>query len=250
MLRSRNFMLSLMLATTSLASHAQAVSSAQTSGTRVVVAASGELTVPNDQARATLMLEEQDKDKSVAASRVNQKMKQGIEIVKREDAQASLKTLGYFTYAIYADEAQHQPNKPRAIIGWRVGQSLEVTTTNLTSLPKTVAAAQSVLGLSGVEFGLTPASSKKLDDALIAAAYQNLNQRIASIARAMQRSPADAVVETLDYEGSGNFVSAEAAPRPMMMRAAAKVQDAVAEPSFEPGESTVSMRVVGNIRFK
>jgi hypothetical protein len=36
----------------------------------------------------------------------------------------------------------------------------------------------------------------------------------------------------------------------MMMRAAAKVQDAVAEPSFEPGESTVSMRLVGKLHFR
>jgi uncharacterized protein len=247
MLRFRHLMLSLMLVSASLAAYAQTV---QTSGTRVVVAANGELTVPNDQARATLMLEEQDKDKTVAAARVNQKMKQGIEIIKREDGQASLKTLGYFTYAIYADDTQRQPSKPRAIIGWRVGQTLEVTTTNLAGLPKTVAAAQSVLGLNGLEFGLTPASSKKLDDALIGITYQNLTQRIASIARAMSRSPADAVLETLDYEGSGNFASPEVAARPMMMRAAAKVQDTVAEPSFEPGESTVSMRVVSNIRFK
>jgi hypothetical protein len=39
---------------------------------------------PNDEARATLMIEEHDKDKAVAASRVNLKMKQGIETVKQD----------------------------------------------------------------------------------------------------------------------------------------------------------------------
>lgn len=249
MVRSRNLMLSFMLATASLAAHAQA---AQTTGTQVVVPATGEITVPNDQARATLVIEEQDKDKAAAASRVNQKMKQGIDIVKRQDPQAQLKTRGYFTYAIYADEPPRagNVNKPRPIVGWRVGQYLEVTTTNLAGLPKTVAAAQGVLALNGLEFGLTPASSKKLDDALIDATYKNLNERIASIARAMARTPADAVVETVDFEGSGNYVSHDAAPKAMMMRASAPTQDAVAEPSFEAGESTISMRLVGKVRFK
>ena len=100
MSRSRNLMLSMMLATASLAVQAQSV---QTLGTQVIVPASGEIIVPNDQARATLMIEEQDKDKVAAASRVNQKMKQGIDIVKRQDPQAVLKSHGYFTYAIYSD---------------------------------------------------------------------------------------------------------------------------------------------------
>ena len=247
MLRFRNLILSLMLASASLAVHAQ---TAQTTGTQIIVPATGELTVPNDQARATLMIEEQDKDKAAAASRVNQKMAQGIEIVKRQDPQAVLKTQGYFTYAVYADAPPTVSTKPRAIVGWRVGQYLEVTTTNLAGLPKTIAATQAVLTLNGLDFGLTPASSKKLDDALIAATYQNLNQRIASIARAMSRSPADASIETLDFEGSGNYAAQDSSPRPMMMRAVAKVQDAVAEPSFEPGESTVSLRMVGKVRFK
>ncbi len=246
MSRSRNLMLSLMLASATLAAHAQI---AQTNGAQIIVPAVGELTVANDQVRATLMIEEQDKDKAAAASRVNQKMTQGIDIIKRQDPQAVLKTQGYFTYAIYAETAPTASNKPRPIVGWRVGQYLQVTSTNLAGLPKTIAAAQAVLALNGLEFGLTPASSKKLDDALIGATYANLNQRINSIARAMSRSPADAVIETLDFEGSGNYATQEAA-RPMMMRAAAKMQDAVAEPSFEPGESTLSLRMVGKVRFK
>jgi predicted secreted protein len=247
MLRSRNLMLSLMLAGAAFAAHAQSGVSA--TGAQIVVPATGELTLPNDQVRATLMIEEQGKDKALAASRVNQKMQQGIEIVKRQDPQAQLKTHGYFTYAVYADTPPNSRQTP-AIVGWRVGQYLQVTSTSLTTLPKTIAAAQAVLTLNGLEFGLAPATSRKLDDALIAATYQNLNQRIASIARAMGRSPTDAVIETIDFEGSGNYANPEAAVRPMMMRAAATVQDAVAEPSFEPGESTVSMRLVGKLRFR
>lgn len=239
--------LSAILATSTVPAHAQG---AQTAGTLVVIPASGELVVPNDEARATLNVEEQDKDKAAAASRVNQKMKQGIEIIKRQDPQAQLKTRGYYTYAVYAEDTA-RTNKPRPVVGWRVGQYLDVTTTNLDGLPKTVAAAQGILGLNNLQFGLSPVTAKKLDASLINVTYKNLYERIASIAVAMGRRSNDAAVETVDFEGSGNYVQNVAAPKGMMMRATtdAPAQDAVAEPSFEPGESTVGMHLVGKVRF-
>ena len=56
------------------------------------------------------MIEEQDKDKTAAASRVNQKMKQGTEIIRREDPQAKLKTHGYYTYPVYPEAPSALPN--------------------------------------------------------------------------------------------------------------------------------------------
>ena len=227
-----------------------------TSGALVVVPAHGEVVVPNDQAMVTLAIEEQDKDKVQAASRVNQKMGKGIAIVKQQDPAASLKTEGYYTYPVYPDEpsvtsGRPLPPKVRLPSAWRVGQYLQVKTTNLAGLPKTVAAAQGILTLNGISFGLTPASTKKLDDQLIAATYQNLNQRTASIAAAMGRPVADAVLETVDFEGSGNYAQESGRPAPMMLaRMAKSAEPDVAEPSFEPGETTLQMRLVGKVKFK
>ena len=221
----------------------------QTSGTLVIVPAFGEVKMANDEATLTLMIEEQDKDKAAAASRVNQKMKQGMEIVRKEDPKAVLTTRGYYTYAVYPEE-QPRPatNKVRQPSGWRVGQYLEVKTSNLTGLPKMVAAAQRVLAVNGLQFGLSDATAKKLDAQRIDATYKNLSERIASIARAMGRNPADAVLDTVDFEGSGNYAQ-EAAPK-MMRAAMAADTAAVEEPSFEPGETTLTMRVVGKVKFR
>jgi predicted secreted protein len=223
----------------------------QTSGALVIVPAYSEVKHPNDEARVTLMIEEQDKDKTAAASRVNLKMRQGTEIVKREDPQATLKTRGYYTYPVYPDEQPPRPygNKPRQAVGWRVGQYLEVTTTNLAALPKTVAATQKVLALNGLHFGLTEATARKLDEKRIEATYSNLNQRIAAISKAMGRNMADVVLDTVDFEASGAYAQTEA-QAPKTMRAAAMESGPVEEPSFEPGETTLSMRAVGKIRFK
>lgn len=239
-----------------LAAQAAPADAVPTTGTLVVVPAFGEVTHANDQAIATLAVEEQDKDKAAAASRVNLKMKQGQEIVKKADPQASLKTQGYYTYPVYPEDrpvpAGQQP-KPRVPTAWRVGQYLEVKTTNLDNLSKTVAAAQKVLTLNNLQFGLTSETTRQLDEQRIAATYKNLNERIGSIAKAMGRKVGDAVVDTVDFEGSGNYAEGgRAAPAPMMMRMNKGAMDSaeVAEPSFEPGETTLQMHLVGKVRFK
>lgn len=89
---------------------------------------------------------------------------------------------------------------------------------------------------------------RKLDEQRIQAAYTNLRERVEAIARAMGRSPGDAVLDTIDFEGSGNFAP-EMAAQKMSVRAGA-ASAAVEEPSFEPGETTLQMRVVGRFRFR
>ncbi len=240
---------------------AQTVTAPSTTGTLVVVPAFGEVKHANDQATVTFAVEEHDKDKNAAAARVNRKMKEGTEIVRRADPKAELKTMGYYTYPVYPEVAPMPPMPQPAMrtpvkpvpIAWRVGQYLEVKTTNLADLPKTAAAAQKVLQINSVNFGLSPELEKRLDDQRIAATYRNLNERIVSIAGAMGRKPAEAVLDTVDFEGSGNYAGdAQAAAAPMMMRMSAKQEGAgeMPEPSFEPGETTLQMRLVGKVRFK
>ncbi len=233
-----------------LLAHGRAPAAVATAGALVIVPAFGEVTQANDEAHATFMVEEQNKDKAVAASQVNRKMKQGSDIIRQADHSATLKTRGYYTYPVYADEGVRAPgSKARTLVGWRVGQYLEMKTSNLDGLAKTVAAAQSVLALNGLQFGLTDTTQKKLDRQRIEATYQNLLERVGAIAGAMGRNPADAVIETVDFEGSGAYAPAAAAPK-MMMRASATDAAAVEEPSFEPGETVLSMRLVGKVKFK
>ena len=180
----------------------------------------------NDEATVTFSVEEQDKDRAAASARVNQKMKQGTEILRHEDPQAELKTLNYYSYPVYPEVPEARARwriRPqirqvrRTPIGWRVGQNLEVKTRNLDKLPKTAAAAQKVLAISNIDFHLEPGMSRKLDDERIAATWRNLNERVASIARAMGRSVHDAVIDTVDFEGSGHYAN-PGAPEAMMVR--------------------------------
>lgn len=225
-----------------------APASPSTAGTLVVVPADGEVTRANDQATLVLLAEEVDQDKAAAASRVNQKMRQGLELVRKADPRASLKTQGYYTYPVYPDAAPlapGQPARPRVPTAWRVGQTLQVVTSNLAGLSKTVAATQAVLTVSYLNFGVAPDTARQLDEQRIAAAYRNLQQRVVAIAAAMGRQPGEAVLESVEFEGAGS-------PRSVVAHAS-NVRAAgapVAEPSFEPGETTLHLRLVGKVRFK
>ena len=218
----------------------------QTKGTVLMVSGSGEVHADNDQARATFFVEEQDKNKAVAASRVNQKMKDGTELLKKADQDGKYATRGYYTYPVYADST---PNaKTRTITGWRVGQYLDLTTKNIQQLPATVAGVQQVLALNGLNFGLSDEAAKQLEAKRLESAYKNLQDRVAMIAKAMGRDPADSVIESLDFDGSAPH------PQPVYraMMVAAPMQDksnSVAETSFEPGDSTLSSTVVAKIKF-
>jgi uncharacterized protein YggE len=241
------------LASLALAAQVQAQS---TSGTLVIVPATAEVVAPNDQATVSFMIEEQDKDKAAAASRVNQKMKQGTDTLRREDPKATFKTHGYYTYPVYPEDRIPPLNGTpvkRVPTSWRVGQYLEMKTVNLEGLPKVTAAAQKVLALNGIHFGLLPSTTRRLDEQRIAATYKNLNERIASIAAAMGRKASDAVIDTVDFEGSGNYTNGgqmvQVSGSRNMIQMAPGVAD-VAEPSFEPGETTLEMRLVGKVKFK
>lgn len=250
MVLTRHRLLPLLL-TAVLVASASAQSLMPGVGTQVVIPASAEVRQENDQAHLTFMIEEQDKDKSLAASRVNLKMKQGIDIIRSLDPQARLKSRGYYTYPVYPDEPVPKGQRNRPVIAWRIGQYLDVTTTALASLPKTVATAQRTLSLSGLNFSLSDGAARRLDDKRIAATYADLMTRVGSVAKAMGRTPADAILETIDFDGSGAYAAApEMAMTKMTMRAGAAEPVAIEEPNFEPGETVLPMRLVARVRFK
>ena len=228
--------------------HAQSLPS--TAGALITLSASGEVKHVNDQAHLTLRLEEQDKDRSVAVSRLNQKMKQGIALVKRDDAAAMLTTRAYATAPIYPDEPQKPAAKLRQIIGWRVSQSLDVVTTNLTGLPALVADAQALYALQGLSFALSEPAVRKLDAQRIDVTWRNLVTRIAAIAQSMGRSSADATIEAVDVDTPANDVMQQKSAMPMaMMRSTAEAVP-IEAPDFEAGETALSLQVSAKVRFK
>ena len=228
--------------------HAQTLPS--TAGALLTLSANGEVKHANDQAHLTLRLDEQDKDRSVAVSRLNQKMKQGIALVKRDDAVAVLTTRGYATTPIYPDEPQKPTAKLRQIVGWRVSQSLDVVTTNLTALPAMVADAQALYALQGLSFALSEPAARQLDAQRIDVAWRNLVARIAAVAHSMGRNSADATIEAVDVDTPANYSMQQKSAMPMAMMRNSAEAVSIEAPDFEAGETALSLQVSAKVRFK
>lgn len=207
-------------------------------GTLVLMTGAAEVELANDEAVASFFYEAQDADLTRAQSTVNQRVSDGTAALKRADPKAQIETSGYSSYPVYSSGSN------RTITGWRVRQGLTVRTENLAGLPKTVAAAQPLLALGGVDFRLSKTARDKVEAQLIQLAMANLNSRFTAAGQSMG-VPANRIrVEEI------NFGVREAAPpQPMMMRSAMQSSDAVAPPTFDSGRSTERLSVTGKARF-
>jgi predicted secreted protein len=207
-------------------------------GTLVTISAAAELEATNDEALASFYLEVQDADLARAQSQLNQRVAEGVATLKRADPKARTETAGYGSYPIYA------AGGGRKIVGWRVRQSVNLRTTELAALPKTVAAGQQQLALGGIAFRLSRAARDRLDAELIQRAYANLSARIAAAAQAMGVPPTRVRVEEVNFGARS-----EGPPIVPMARTMAMSAESVAEPSFDAGQSTQRLDVTAKVRF-
>jgi len=234
------FLASLLTAVCSIAAaQAPAVSNAQRAdGTLVLMTGNAEIEVPNDEAVASFYFEAQDADLARAQSLVNQRVAEAVAQIKRADPKGQVETAGYMSYPIYSKEG-------RKVTGWRVRQMVTLRTSDLAGLPRTVAAAQSLLALGGIDFRLSRPARERVEAELIQRSIASLNARMAAVAQAMNVPPARLRTEELNF-GVQDVVR----PMAMMARAAPMLaSDQVAEPQFDAGRSLQQMTVTGRVRL-
>lgn len=211
----------------------------------VTVTAVGTVIAPNDEAQLVFGYEEQGKDKAALASSVNQRLKQGIAALKKANPNARLSLDSYRTYAVYDEAAAKIQKREAQQIGWRVSQQVRLVTGDLAALPLTVAAAQKVLALKSVNFGLSEETTRKLEQRRVEAAYHSLEEQVGFIAGAMRRPIADAKLESLDF-------GTTAVDRVYVTGSKLNREDIgeVEEPSLQPGETKLELRATAKVRFK
>jgi predicted secreted protein len=207
-------------------------------GTLVQMVGQAEIEVPNDEAVASFYAEVQDADLARAQSQVNQRVADATAALKKADPKARLESAGYSSYPVYGRDGG------RRITGWRVRQSLNLRTADLTGLPRAVAAAQQQLALGGIAFRLSPEARQRVEAQLIQQAVASFNARLAAAAQALAAPMTRVRIEEL------NFGVAPGEPAPMLDMARARVlaADAVTEPSFEAGSSVLRQVVTGRAR--
>ena len=217
----------------------------QTAGALIAVSGTGEVRADNDRAQASFFIEEQDRDKGAAASRVNQKMQQGTALLKQADPGALLATRGYYSYPVYADGSAG--TKARSVVGWRVGQYLDLSTDKLAQLPASVAQVQNLLALNGIHFYLSDQVMQSLEARRLEAAYANLIARVRVLASVMGRDAAVASIESLDVDAAPPMHLQQ--PRMMSAMSVMSKSQPVEETSFEPGETRLSSTLQAKVRF-
>ena len=208
------------------------------SGTLVVMTGSAEIELPNDEAVVNFFYEAQDADLAKAQALVNQRVGEGTAALKRADPKAQVETSGYGSFPVYSGSSA------RNIVGWRVRQGVTLMTDNLAALPKTVASAQSMLSVGGIDFRLSKAARERVEGQLIQQAIANLNSRIGAAAQALG-VPADRVrIEEVNFGGR------EGGPIPVAAaRMATMASEGVPAPVFEAGRSTERLMVSGRARL-
>lgn len=206
-------------------------------GTLLVMSGAAEIEVPNDEAALAFYLEVQDPDLAHAQSQLNQRVAAGVAALKRADPKGQVETAGYGSYPVY------QSGSGRKIIGWRVRQSVSVTTTDLTNLPQTVAAGQQQLALGSIEFRLSRAAREHVEGELIQRAIANVNARVAAAAQALNVPAARLRIEELNF---GIPTGGRPPPIPMARMAAA---EPVADPQLDAGRSLQQVSVSAKVRL-
>ena len=209
-------------------------------GTLLIMTGAAELEVANDEAVVSFYLEIQEPDLARAQSQVNQRVADGVAAIRRADPKAVVETSGYGGYPVY------QPGSARKIIGWRVRQSVNVKTTELTGLSKAIAAGQQQLVLGGLDFRLSRAARERVEGELIQRAIANLNARVAAAAQALNFPASRQRIEEMNF----GVPTGERPPIISMARIAAAVPaEPVAEPQLDAGQSLQQVTVSAKVRF-
>lgn len=207
-------------------------------GALVLMTASAELELPNDEAVANFYFETQDADLTRAQSQVNQRVGEGTAALKRADPKALIETSGYSSYPVYST------GTGRNIVGWRVRQGVSLRTENLAALPKTIAAAQPHLAVGGIDFRLSKATRERVEAQLIQQAIVNLNARFTAAAQALGVPASRIRIEEVNF-GVRDTVG----PQPMMARSTPMALEAAAPPTLESGRSIERLSVTGKARL-
>jgi predicted secreted protein len=199
----------------------------------VSLSTQAEAEVDNDRVETVLFAEREGNDPKRLADAVNHEMDWALQQLKGASGiQAS--TPAYHTFPIY---------QQGRITGWRVRQTLRLTSSDSTAMSAMLGKLQARLKLQAVGFVLSPEQRRKVEERLTREALTRFSERAAMIAKQLGRNGYRLV--SMKVNGSGSIP-----PRPQMAVAAMRSDAMVAAPRLEGGRSEVRVTVSGTIQLK
>jgi predicted secreted protein len=192
--------------------------------------------VANDWARAVVGVSEEDEDAARLADRVNQAMAWANERARAKPG-IIVKSGGYSTLPI------HDPRKGERRF-WRASQDLLLESADARALSELLGELQSRVQLRSIEFTVSTAQRRKVEDELIDEALAAFLARAERVRERLGGRGYEIVQISIGTSGG-------APPVPVMRHAAMEMDAArVAPPALEPGTTELVVHVSGSIELR
>ena len=191
--------------------------------------------VANDWVRAVVGVTDEDEDAAKLADRVNQAMAWALERARAKPG-VSAKSGGYSTQPV------HDPRKGERRF-WRASQDLLLEGADARAISELLGELQSRVQLRSIDFTVSPAQRRKLEDELIDEALAAFLARAQRVQTRLAGRGYQIVQISINSTGG--------APPVRMMRATMAMDSAaVAPPALEAGTSEIVINVSGAIQLE
>jgi predicted secreted protein len=193
--------------------------------------------VSNDEMHAVLYIEKSNKQPAELAVQITQLMNQAMASAKKYP-QVKVETGSQTTYPIY-------DNDSRKLKEWRGRAEIQIESTDFKAASQLVSELQQNFQTQSINFSVSDAQRKKVENELMVEASKNFQQRAQTLSQAWNKSGYNLVNLNLNTNNSY--------PQPIMMRASmAKFSGAEAADAQDvaAGESKITVNANGTIQFK
>lgn len=193
--------------------------------------------VSNDEMHAVLYIEKSNKQPAELAVQITQLMNQAMASAKKYP-QVKVETGSQTTYPIY-------DNDSRKLKEWRGRAEIQIESTDFKAASQLVSELQQNFQTQSINFSVSDAQRKKVENELMVEASKNFQQRAQTLSQAWNKSGYNLVNLNLNTNNSY--------PQPIMMRASmAKFSGAEAADTQDvaAGESKITVNANGTIQFK
>ncbi len=201
---------------------------------QISLEASASAEVENDTMIVSLYAQEEGSKAVVLSNRVNKKINWALEKLKQYK-NIKVETESYSTTPVYSKNQ---------IIAWRVKQSIQLESKDMSLMSEVLGELQQQLKLNGISFDVSRDKREQQTRILIDQALTAYNKRATQIANKLQRD---------SYKIVNMKVSTSASAAPYRYKTA-RVMMAEATPTIAPeiakGDQTLSVRVSGTIELE
>ncbi|MFV5501719.1 SIMPL domain-containing protein [Acinetobacter sp. 226] len=192
--------------------------------------------ISNDEMHAVLYIEKSNKQPAELATQINQLMSQAIATARKYPT-VKIETGTQSTYPIY-------DNDNRKLKEWRGRAQIRLESKDFKAASQLIAELQQNFQTESINFTVSEAKRKKVENELMLEASKNFQQRAQSLAQAWNKPGYQLVNLNINTNNSGY------PPVPRMAMAKSAYAEAVPEQEMAAGESKMTVSANGSIQFK